>query len=250
MRFASKNLSKFLNITTNYTPSGYYEFFYHATVGLAIACEMKALNDKYYHGNYDTGQYDQEIGFWVSYYSSKSGMNLLFKHGDIKGEEGLDTVLGLVEVAVLMKALMYKENGKLDPNRTNTNSNGTIDYGLIMLNSYWFKETVNAGGKIFSGMDFEQNLKDGKWTYDPFYNIGGGIGMVFNKFSSSNPPTLMQWFKAVNLYNPGDKRFSEVVKYFHMMMGGWIIGTGEVDENSFTHKKWEEWYKIINKNLP
>ncbi|HOJ16287.1 MAG TPA: hypothetical protein PLD35_04760 [Caldisericia bacterium] len=249
MNFISKYSSMFYHITGGETPDNAYELAYNATVGLAIACEMKTLNDKYYHGDYDKGQYDQEIGFWTSYYSSKSGMNLSFKHGDIKGEEGLDTVLGLVEVAVMMKALMYKENGKLDPNRINKNENDTIDYGLMMLNSHWFPKTVNAGG-IFAGMNFEQNLKDGKWTYDPFYNIGGGIGMVFNKFSSSNPPTLMQWFKAVNLYNPGDERFGEVVKYFHWMMGGWIPGTGEVDENPFTHMGWEDWYKIIAKNLP
>ncbi|HOW03486.1 MAG TPA: hypothetical protein PLL52_05620, partial [Caldisericia bacterium] len=104
MNFISKYSSMFYHITGGETPDNAYELAYNATVGLAIACEMKTLNDKYYHGDYDKGQYDQEIGFWTSYYSSKSGMNLSFKHGDIKGEEGLDTVLGLVEVAVMMKA--------------------------------------------------------------------------------------------------------------------------------------------------
>ncbi len=108
-------------------------------------------------------------------------------------------------------------------------------------------ETVNAGG-IFTGMNFEQNLKNGKWTYDPFYNIGSGIGMVFNKHTSSEPPTLLGWFRAVKAYNSGGS-YELVVKYFHWMMGGWIPGTGEVDENPFTHKKWLEWYGIIERKI-
>ncbi len=118
MKFASRNLSKFLSIISNYTPSGYFEFFYNATIGLAIACEMKTLNDKYYRGDYDKGQYDQEIGFWTSFWSKRYGWTV----GLNTVGKGINSILGLVDIAVMVKALMYKENGELDPNRTNKNS--------------------------------------------------------------------------------------------------------------------------------
>lgn len=229
-KFSQENSSKWGDITGR--ASGYKgEFMYNATRGAAIADGMKKDDETiFYVGNHDKGQYDMEIGFWTSYWARQKGMNVgYYTTGRGDGED----ILGLLDMALIMKALMYKENGTLDPNRTNINtyddgSYHSTDYGLTMVNGLYFDEHQEKMTSV--------NFRKGDlWKTDPFYNIGCGMGILYLKAGQGH--TLNDWIDNIEKYNPGDRRGGEVLWYFQKMK-----------QKYYPNVKWP--YKQPKKPLP
>jgi RHS repeat-associated protein len=187
------------------------EFMKHAVIGGYIATKMKKDNKTvFYVGDLDTGKYDTIIGFWVSYWVEKYKWNIGLETTGIG--DGSD-ILGLVDIALFMKSLMYKENGKMNPNATNTNKDGSVDYGLTMINKNgvdYFHTT-----SMFEGMNFKT---DDLWKTNPFYNIGFGMGILFYKSvegkRSGHVQSLADWIENANDYNRGDPRGYKTLWYF------------------------------------
>jgi hypothetical protein len=133
--FTLKNYAKFQKMYSGGSPLS--TFLTHSVIGGAI--KQKMQQEAIYHGDYDHGQYDMEIGFWTSYWSTKYGWNIGFGTSG----SGKSAVLGLVDIAFLFKSLMYKENGHMNPNAVYDNGGGNKDYGLSMVNNKTFEDYNN-----------------------------------------------------------------------------------------------------------
>jgi len=199
MNFISKYASMFYSITGGETAENAYELAYNATVGLAIASQMQR-----YGINKDYNKYDQEIGFWVSFWSRKSEIKMEFKSKDI------NETLGLVDLANLVKAIAYQETHVGTDAATNTpnyyNMGGImqVEYGI----NYQFETSWAAA--YGRGLKF---YNTGKEFFDPFNNIGIGVGCLFAKLTinsdypynlggARNSPKTEYWFQAVRAYGP------------------------------------------------
>jgi hypothetical protein len=113
------------------------------------------------------------IGFWVSFWASRSGA---------KEEIGFYTkgnVLGLTDVAEIVKAIIAQENtgwsfkgGKL----WHDNAGDSVAFGLMQV--YKNFPTYVGNAKIFKGLG---NFANVNWKSDTFLNIGAGVGELFMK---------------------------------------------------------------------
>jgi len=224
--FATKNFSMFKEIYNS--PDSLEKFFYHATVGTAISNKMTKSNFS------ELNKYDQEIGFWVSFWAEREEMTC---HS--KGIQLIGNAInpGLVNIAMFVKAMMFYESeigqtpGYLEPDEN-------LDAGLMQVDI--------RGGEEWWSSNFENclNFKKGtneKGRVDPdkmkkfndsFNNIGIGVGHLFYKLSlvadypfydvkDRQAPTWKQWKIAIELYNGSEKYANKV----------WaLVQTGEIIE--------------------
>ncbi|HPO29461.1 MAG TPA: hypothetical protein PLD35_05575, partial [Caldisericia bacterium] len=197
--FISKYSSMFYRIVGGVTPENAYELGYNATIGVAISYQMVQYSEKSFN------DFDSEIGFWTSYWSRKSGL-VYNKNSNRSGMHfyGDAKHLGLLDVANLSKAIIYRES-TFDPDAHRGDSNG-------------FKGLM---GVAYEGSDADYDFigqfggptgfaKTGADFYKPFNNIGMGVGMLFGKLASSSTylyseghreaPTAQQWWEAVTYY--------------------------------------------------
>ncbi|HAV40235.1 MAG: lytic transglycosylase domain-containing protein [Aquificota bacterium] len=84
---------------------------------------------------------------------------------------------------VLLIAIAKSESG-FNPRAINTNKNGTKDYGIMQINSYWL----------------ERYKIPKEWIFEPCYNIHFGA-MVLRKCLDQSPNIAV----AVDCYNKGNK---------------------------------------------
>jgi len=78
-----------------------------------------------------------------------------------------------------------KAESNLNPHAVSVNRNGSVDIGLMQINSYWVRK---------------YNLKE-EWLFDPFYNAMWGayiLRLCMNKFGNS--------WKAIDCYNKGQAK--------------------------------------------
>ena len=208
--FTSYNLGSWNKIYTG--KDSLYTFMYHATVGGAIKQAM--WNDDTYGG--DTGQFNMMIGFWTSYYvreNEKNGWDIKwdseFQYNVNGTVDAKKSNFGIVDIARLMRAVMWKENysGVFDNTKVH---NG--DYGLMQINRDSFlngfdsedghvldKQGILYKSPLFKELSGYKN-NESLWQTNIFGNIGAGIGILFNRtFSGSDPcygspiPTVWHW---------------------------------------------------------
>jgi len=167
-------------------------------------------------------QYDTEIGFWVSFYDKKCGLNLDFY--------GNSNHLGLVEFGNLVKAMIKQESSfaQLENGKAKNHNPG---WGLMAVT----KDDATGAGRI-AGLAFESGEREGKGgiMYDSWQNIGVGIGHLMGKMrlSAGYPnsfgvnPTLAQWEEAMMNYNGNNEdnfknHYRRVVWYRMSIYNGW-----------------------------
>lgn len=86
----------------------------------------------------------------------------------------------------LLKAIAYTES-RLDPNAINSaNSNGTADYGLMQINSSWFKKLADFG------------VSESSVINEPCVNVHVGAWILAQNMAQSGDGWL-----AVGAYNAG-----------------------------------------------
>ena len=211
MNFINKYAEAFYKIAGGVNPKNAYELAYKATVGMAIASQIKLKNDRYYRGNHDTGQYDQEIGFWTSFWARRTGINIPFESNLIFDKNGkLDenkSTFGLVDLANISKAISFQEKF-LDPN----NRAGGEHRGMMMV-AYGQKDEFETSPYYCpwgQGFNFTHT---GEGFFDPFNNIGLGTGHLFGKLTRysayeyskgvRSTPTIANWRSSLNEYGGG-----------------------------------------------
>jgi hypothetical protein len=207
--FTNNNLSSWNQIYTG--KDILFTFIKHATVGGAIKQAMK--NDGTYGG--DKGQYNMMIGFWTSYYVSENEKNGWDIKWDSKIKYNVDgtidaknSTFGIVDIARLMRAVMWKENfsGVFDNTKVN---NG--DYGLMQINKDSFINGFDDDGNVSNhkGILYTSPMlkklggfknNESLWQTNIFGNIGAGIGILFNQTCRSNgdcygspSPSVWNW---------------------------------------------------------
>jgi hypothetical protein len=224
--FARENLGTFMNIVGGGL-SGLTQFMKHATIGYVVASEMQ----KYSYGVGSTdysdpryNQYDIFFGFWTSFWADRMGLQIpIHKKYDTKNGKPTDSdALCLIDIANIMKAVAYQETNM--GTYPGTNTPNEFDKGGIMQVS-----VCSKGEKYgFYGYGYGQGLSffsgDNDNFYNPFNNIGIGVGYVYLMIlqKSSFPylgshdrsaPTLKQWMEAVEGYGPHDNNDNPVDYY-------------------------------------
>jgi hypothetical protein len=159
-------------------------------------------------------QYDTEIGFWVSFYDKKCGLNLDFY--------GNSNHLGLIEFGNLVKA-MIKQESSFAQLQNGKEKNHNPGWGLMAVTNN------DASGLIkMTGLQFE----DIGIKFDSWQNIGAGIGHLIGKlnyskgYSSGANPTLAQWEEAMMNYNGNNEdnfkyHYRRVVWFRMSIYNGW-----------------------------
>lgn len=231
------NLTSFAGVV-GYRQGYIGEFFYHATIGSAIAsCLVKEdhseVGDDIYSDIYDSyrkkscirlprgkisdntfNKYDLEVGFWVSFYNTNRNLGLSFFESD--------TNIGLVGLGNLIKTMIkqessfnpYDKNGNVKRHQINESGpNDEIDgWGLMAVG----KDKVNELNNLFS-LNFDAN-SFGPSSTNNFTNIGVGIGHLcvqryYNEnggykdiegdpsFINKGDNSLEAWLIAVKCYN-------------------------------------------------
>jgi len=208
MNFINKYAEAFYRIAGGENPKNAYELAYNATVGKAIDSKMQ----KYSNSIYDYNRYDQEIGFWVSFWTRRAGLQLSFSR---KGLPDLDTPASMVDLANIIKTIAYQESHVgFDPECNLPNSSGMAGIMQVPYNSVLkFEEGGDPGQKALygRGLYFKKTKETG--FYVPFNNIGIGAGLLFAKLTihssypynsegARRPPTFGEWFEAVEFYGP------------------------------------------------
>ena len=95
----------------------------------------------------------------------------------------------------LLKAIAYTES-RLDPIAVNTsNSNGTVDYGLMQINSAWFEKLKSLG------------ISEDDVINDPCTNVFTGAWILALNFQSHG-----ECWESVGAYNAGFSSRKEVVR--------------------------------------
>jgi hypothetical protein len=153
--------------------------------------------------------YDQYIGFWVSYrnknFTQGKGKATNMGFYSSKDKKNRDT-LGLVDVANLMKATIKGESGfELCAVGRNPRTGKTIsiDVGLMQVNFQLNGKTVEEG----IGLAYYAGL------FDPFINIGVGVNRYFLKLKEAagwksaegGPPSQYDWMQATWYYQGAGK---------------------------------------------
>jgi RHS repeat-associated protein len=206
MNFIENNFTKFFRVLSflgeKEPDNVFYEIGYHATIGLAIASKMKHFGDS-------RDDYDQYIGFWVSYrnknFTQGKGKATNMGFYSSKDKKNRDT-LGLVDVANLMKATIKGESGfELCAVGRNPRTGKTIsiDVGLMQVNFQLNGKTVEEG----IGLAYYAGL------FDPFINIGVGVNRYFLKLKEAagwksaegGPPSQYDWMQATWYYQGAGK---------------------------------------------
>ena len=85
-----------------------------------------------------------------------------------------------------------KVESNLNPHAIHVNRNGSIDVGLMQINSYWIEK---------------YNLKK-EWLYSPYYNAMWGayiLRLCINKFRYT--------WRAVDCFNKGEKKTKDWSEY-------------------------------------
>lgn len=86
----------------------------------------------------------------------------------------------------LLEAIAYTES-RLDPKAINgNNTNGSTDYGLMQINSFWFEKLANLG------------VSEERVINEPCTNVHVGAWILANNFAQSGEGWL-----AVGAYNAG-----------------------------------------------
>jgi hypothetical protein len=149
-----------------------------------------------------------------------------------------DNRIGLIDMAIAFKALIYKENASLDPKLTNS----TNDFGLMSING----DTIN--GYIDNGSlldDYKGYMKSGDWKTKAFGNLFLGMGVAFNKLNPSqsdknNQLTFGRFFHgALAHYNWGAHKtdMERVCNYF-VSMTGYHNASYQYFDNFVKNKGW------------
>ncbi len=228
--FYNANYKKFEGIFDDKTNT-LTQFFKHAVIGWAVQNEVRKIQN-YKHSN-EKEEYDMMIGFWVSFWSERTGHNISFRSGSVRGPEGLETKIGLLDLTLIIKAIICKEssfNEDISPSSTG-------DYGLMQVNEKNFRKIVKES------LHFEnmRGFFNKDWRTDPFLNIGAGVGELFNilnRCGYDSGTILAQWIGAVWTYGPYSdiEKGKESLRNFFKFLK---IYTG----TRFTGLNSEEWYK-------
>jgi len=240
--FFQKHYKEWNTITGGTNDGGLYNFIFHAVRGIAIGQYLACTK---YRGDVDKGQFDDMIGFWVSFWDIKFNLNLdLYSENADKSDFwnmqsfSFDNRIGLIDMAIAFKALIYKENASLDPKLTNS----TNDFGLMSING----DTIN--GYIDNGSlldDYKGYMKSGDWKTKAFGNLFLGMGVAFNKLNPSqsdknNQLTFGRFFHgALAHYNWGAHKtdMERVCNYF-VSMTGYHNASYQYFDNFVKNKGW------------
>jgi hypothetical protein len=203
--FARENLGTFMNIVGGGL-GGLTQFMKHATIGYVVASEMQ----KYFNSDYN--EYDMIFGFWTSFWTDTLGLDIPILP-TYKGRPNDGTPLSLIDIANLIKAVAYQEH-KFD------SSEGINDQGFggIMQVPYiesgdTRKYSFNSNSNMPEAARKLKFFENGTQFFDPFNNIGIGVGYLFEKLvsKSSYPytgeharwaPTFDEWKLCVEAYGP------------------------------------------------
>lgn len=142
---------------------------------------------------------------------------------------------GLVDLGNIVKAMIYFES-TFDVNENEGLYKGLMQvrYGGEKTGKYEFETNPNM--EFAHGLNF---AKTGKEFFNPFNNIGVGIGYLFTKLilhssykyigQKNHPaPTIDEWMDAVFYYNYGDKDPGYYRKrIWTLFKEGKVIGQGD-----------------------
>ena len=199
------NFSMFSEILNSNVADALFQFTYHAMIGGYVATQMQKYDNPIYN------QYDMEIGFWTSFWSMRSGINMgiLPTSEDVPSEKSESS---LVDLANIIKAVALQESHIGTNDSTNKpNKHGYV--GIMQVN-----RNKNAWGFNTSHWDFGKGLNFmdydtyGSEANKPFNNIGIGVGHLFDKLiryektykyskGQRNAPTIGQWLDATGHYH-------------------------------------------------